>query len=45
MLLNIKTYQYSHESITELLADKKSTGDQLESMKAKSPVDLWMDDL
>jgi DNA topoisomerase-2 len=44
-LLNIKTVQYTDESVRELMAQSKQARTELELMKAESPIDMWKNDI
>ena len=44
-LLNIKTVQYTDESVKELLAQSKQAREELEVMKLVSPVTMWKNDI
>ena len=44
-LLNIKTVQYTEESVRELLAQSKQAKKELEIMKSTSPMTMWKDDI
>ena len=44
-LLNIKTVQYTDESVRELLAQSKQAKKELEIMKSTSPMTMWKDDI
>jgi DNA topoisomerase-2 len=44
-LLNIKTVQYTEESVRELLAQSKQAKRELEIMKSTSPMTMWKDDI
>ena len=44
-LLNIKTVQYTDESVKELLAQSKQAKKELEIMKSTSPTTMWKDDI
>ena len=44
-LLNIKTVQYTEESVRELLAQSKQAKKELEIMKSTSPMTMWRDDI
>ena len=44
-LLNIKTVQYTDESVRELLAQSKQAKTELEIMKSTSPISMWKNDI
>ena len=44
-LLNIKTVQYTDESVKELLAQSKQARAELEAMKLVSPMTMWKNDI
>jgi DNA topoisomerase-2 len=44
-LLNIKTVQYTEESVRELLTQSKQARAELETMKATSPMTMWKNDI
>ena len=44
-LLNIKTYQYTHEALESLCTETKKLRDDLENLKATGYVDMWKNDL
>ena len=44
-LLNIKTVQYTEESVRELLKEAKQARDELEIMKKTSHIDMWKMDI
>jgi DNA topoisomerase-2 len=44
-LLNIKTYQYTHEALESLDTETKKLSDDLENLKATGHVDMWKSDL
>src|SRR5210317_728619 len=44
-LLNIKTVQYTDESVRELLKESEQAKVELEIMKATSPVNMWETDI
>ena len=44
-LLNIKTVQYTDESVRELLAQSKQAKTELQIMKYTSPMTMWKDDI
>ena len=44
-LLNIKTYQYTHEALESLDTETKKLRDDLENLKATGHVDMWKNDL
>jgi DNA topoisomerase-2 len=44
-LLNIKTVQYTDESVRELLAQSKQAKTELQIMKSTSPMTMWKDDI
>jgi DNA topoisomerase-2 len=44
-LLNIKTVQYTEESVRELLTQSKQAHAELETMKATSPMTMWKNDI
>ena len=44
-LLNIKTYQYTHEALESLDTEIKKLRDDLENLKAIGHVDMWKSDL
>ena len=44
-LLNIKTVQYTDESVRDLLAQSKQAKTELQIMKSTSPMTMWKDDI
>ena len=44
-LLNIKTVQYTDESVRELLAQSKQAKTELEIMKSTSPISMWKNEI
>jgi DNA topoisomerase-2 len=44
-LLNIKTVQYTDESVRELLSQSKQAHAELEAMKLVSPMTMWENDI
>ncbi len=44
-LLNIKTVQYTEESVRDLLKDAKQAREELEVMKGTSHIDMWKMDI
>jgi DNA topoisomerase-2 len=44
-LLNIKTVQYTDESVRDLLAQSKQAKTELGIMKSTSPISMWKNDI
>jgi DNA topoisomerase-2 len=44
-LLNIKTVQYTEESVKALIQEAKQTREELEIMKKTSHIDMWKMDI
>lgn len=44
-LLNIRTYQYTHEAVEELMRDAAQATRDLEALKKIAHVQMWQNDL